>query len=186
MRPERGQVPALAEHDPADGELLALLERLRQQGKGPLVLALRRHVIAGVEVDAVDLRGSDELLDVDRLGALRPQPLDLLRQERHVGVGRHLVALDDLLLPDLPRRRLLGRLILGGHPRRWRRLLAPDRQRFVGIGPADALMVDSLPGHSVDLVEADVSAPRGRVEAHRDVHEPEADRPGPDRAWHSL
>src|SRR5207248_7908391 len=57
------------------------------------------------------------------------------------------------------------------------------------VGPRgldDFLMANSLPAHAVDLVEAHVLPPGRRIQAHRDAHQAEADRPRPYRSRHRL
>ena len=54
-----------------------------------------------VEVDRVDLVEIDEVLDLDRLGLLRIELLELVAGQHHVLLGRDLIPLDDLLVGDL-------------------------------------------------------------------------------------
>ena len=106
--------------------------------------------------------------------------VDLGFRHSHIGIECDLVALDDVLPPHLRRqgREPWGVPLEAGR-RRW--LVEPDG--LLHRSP-DALVLDPPAGHPVDLVESDITAPRGEVEADRDVDKAEADGPDPDRARH--
>jgi hypothetical protein len=106
--------------------------------------------------DRVDVRELDEVLDLDRLGLLGLQRLELPGLDDHVAVGGQLEALDDVLVRDL----VAGRRV-------------------------DALLRDAYAGFAAELVEAHGLAVDRAVELDRDGDQAERDRPGPDRTRHS-
>ena len=154
-RPQRAQLLLGADHDPADGDLARLAHRLEQQPVGLGPAGGRRQVVGVVVVDRVDLGEIDELLDVDRLGRLGVERVELLGLDQHVAVGRELVALDDVLEGDL----VAGRRV-------------------------DPLLADASAGLARQLVEADRLGRGCAVELDGHVDQPEADRAGPDCAGH--
>ena len=105
--------------------------------------------------DRVDLRELDEVLDLDGLGLLGLQRLELAGLDDHVAVGRELEALDDLVVGDLVARRRV-----------------------------DALLGDAHAGLAAELVETHGLAVDRAVELDRDGDQSERDRPGPNRTRH--
>ena len=67
-------------------------------------LAVGRQVVGVVPIDAVDVAGRDEPLDVDGLGALQLDRLDLLVGQQDVFALGDLVALDQIRPVDRPGR----------------------------------------------------------------------------------
>jgi hypothetical protein len=112
-------------------------------------------VISLLEVDRVDVFERDEVLDLDGPGLPGRHPLQLLGGDDDELALVHFVALDDVLVVDLP----------------------PGVLR-------DPLVPDPLLGPLLELVEPDVLLLGGRVQLHRHGHQPEADRPAPDRTSH--
>jgi len=96
-----------------------------------------------VVVDRVDLGEVDELLDVDRLGRLGIERVELLGVDQDVAIGAELIPLDDLL----ERHLIAGRRI---HP----------------------FLADPGAGLAGELVEADRLRGGGAVELDGDVDEP--------------
>ena len=117
----------------------------------------RRQVVGVVVVDRVDVGELDEVLDLDRLGLLGLQRLELAGLDDHVAVGRELEALDDVVVGDLVARR--------------------------GV---DALLRDAHAGLAAELVEAHGLAVDRAVELDGDGDQAERDRTGPDRARHGC
>ena len=105
--------------------------------------------------DRVDLRELDEVLDVDRLGLLGLQRVELAGLDHDVAVGRDLEAFDDLLVGDL----------------------------LVALR-VHALLRDAVVRLARELVEAHGLAVHGAVQLHRHRDQPEADRACPDGTGH--
>ena len=101
VRPDRGEVPPLAQRDPGDGHAITFEHRVAQQLEGRDRASVRRDVVARIEVDGVDRRGLHELLDIDGPASLRRQRLHLFAREAHVLSGRDLEAFADLLIGNL-------------------------------------------------------------------------------------
>ena len=105
--------------------------------------------------DRVDLGELDEVLDLDRLGLLGLECLQLAGLDHDVAVGCKLIALDDVPVGDLLTRARIDALLRDAHARLAR-----------------------------ELVEAHALAIQGAVELHGHAHHPEADRAGPHRTGH--
>ena len=117
----------------------------------------RRQVVGVVVEDRVDVGELDEVLDLDRLGLLGLQRLELAGLDDHVAVGRELEALDDVVVGDLVARRRV-----------------------------DALLRDPHAGLAAELVEAHGLAVDRAVELDGDGDQAEGDRTGPDGARHGV
>ncbi len=137
-RAQRDELLLGADHDARDRHLAGLAHRLEQQPVGLGAARPGREVVGVVVEDRVDLGELDEVLDLDRLGLLRLQRLQLAGLDHDIAVGRDLVALDDVLVGDL----LAGLRI-------------------------DALLGDAHAGLAGELVEANALAIRGRCRASR-------------------
>src|SRR5204863_444751 len=96
-------------------------------------------------------------LDLDRLGLLRVELLELLTRHDDVLLGRDLVALDDVLVRDL-----------------------------LAVGLGDPLVPDAGAVARPQLTEAHGLPRHGAVQPHGHVQEPEADRSCPDCASHLV
>src|SRR5690606_13472958 len=121
------------------------------------LLVRRDEVVGPVEVHGVDRVEVDEVLQLDRAGAVGLDGLELLGREHDVGAVVDLVALDDVVVVDLAVRAL-----------------------------DDPLVAHPLAGGPLQLVEADALLLDGGEELHRHVHQPEAEGAGPDRAGHGA
>src|SRR3989441_493302 len=84
-----------------DGYALRLLERFRQQAIGAVAALVGAEEIRLLDVFPVHLLPGHELRDLDRVGGLLFEGLQLLRLEDHVLPLRELVALYHLVLFDL-------------------------------------------------------------------------------------
>ena len=144
-----------ADDHPRDGDAAGLAHGLDEQPVGLCSAGPRREVIGVVVEDRVDLRELDEVLDLDGLGLLGLQRLELAGLDDHVAVGRELEALDDLVVGDLVARRRV-----------------------------DALLGDAHAGLAAELVETHGLAVDRAVELDRDGDQSERDRPGPNRTRH--
>src|SRR5207248_11629185 len=130
--------------------------RAREQAEGLLGALLRREIVGLAEIDRVDLLERDEVADVDRVGELDVQPVEVVRLDRHVAALLDLERADDVLRVDV----LAGVL---SH------LVVADRHE---VAP-------------VDEVEAKLLRLGGGEHPDGDAHEPERDAAAPDRAgWH--
>src|SRR4051812_35777032 len=144
-----------ADDDRRDRHAAGLAHRVEQQLVGLRAAGPRGEVVRVVVVDRVDLVQRDEVLDLDRLGLLRVQRLELARLDDDIAVGRQLEALDDVLV---------GHLVAGGR--------------------IDALLLDAHACLAVELMEADGLARHRGIELHGHGDEPEGDCTAPDRPWH--
>src|SRR4051812_43492400 len=100
-RPHGDEVLAVVEDPPPDPGAVGLLERVVQQPVGILAVVLGAEVVDLVVHDGVDVRGADELLDLDQARLLARGGVELLLLEHDELALRDLVALDDLLVGDL-------------------------------------------------------------------------------------
>ncbi len=155
-RSDGGEVLLVAHHHAADADPGAIVHRRQQQPVGLLGrVAVGRQPVGALVVDRVDLVEGDEVGDLDRPRALRPQLLQLVLVERDVAAGADLEAHLDVVGVDL----LAGLL------------------RHLAIADARA-------GLLVQLVEVDVVVAHRAERLHRDVHQSEADRSGPEWSCH--
>ena len=148
-RTQRDGALLAVDHDPSDRDFAALAQRLANDAIAFLGDAAVGHeVVRRVEIDRIDV--VDEFGDVDRIGRLEPQPLDVVRIDSDVAALFVLVPLDDVLALD--------RADPGHHE----------------------LLLDPLAGRLVDHVEAHlVALGRGGVEPHRDRDQRQLDKTGP-------
>ena len=77
-RTQAGEVLLVADHELRDRDAARLLERLQQQAVGLLGAVLREQVVALTERERVDLVDRDELANVDRVGQLDVEPVDVV------------------------------------------------------------------------------------------------------------
>ena len=147
-RPQQHEVLLAARGVLGQGRPAALLERPGQQAVGPISALVRPQVVALLEVDRIDLLGGQELGDLDGLGGLLLQSLELFVAEQHVLPLGELVTLDDV-----------GAL---------------DHLAVLG---ADVLLLEPRPALLVQHVEMDPGRRlTGRVDFGRDGHQPERHR----------
>src|SRR6266545_312011 len=99
MRSNGYEIFPIAQHDPADANLAALLQRFAEQGVG----LARNHAVGPGKVrrfveHRVDLRSVHKPLYLDHLGALEPYLFQVLGLEDNVLVRLILIAFYDLLV----------------------------------------------------------------------------------------
>jgi hypothetical protein len=112
----------------AEGDHALLLDRFPDHGEGLRPdLTVRHDVVRAVEEDLVDLVAWHELVDLDRALALDRDRFELLGFQLDVPTLGDLVALDDLVRPDL----------------------------VPGVG-VDFPVLDPVTGVLIDLMEADL------------------------------
>ena len=80
-------------------------------------LSVGRQIVGVVVEDGVDLRQVDEVGDVDGVGTLGLVGVQLLGLDEHVLALGDLVALDDVLVGDLPSRLLRHPPVVDAVPR---------------------------------------------------------------------
>ena len=135
-----------------DRHAFGALQRLPQQRvRAPRVL-LRCQVVGVLEVGGVHLLGGHALQNVDRPVGPDGQRAEVLRVEHDQLPVGGLVALDDVVVIDLP-----------------------------AALAADALVLDPAVVLAVDLVEPVIVVRGGGVDPHTDVHQSERDRAAPHR-----
>jgi hypothetical protein len=159
MRLDGDRMLAAREHDTAEPDLALLL-----QGAGDDLIGLRRdlavgrHVIGLLEIDAVDLLGIDEGLEIDGLRRFNLDRIEVLVIEQDILALVDLIALDDVGAIDL----LAGLLVDHSHAQPVMRRLA-------------------------ELVEPDAAGlRRGRGERHGTGDEGQAQVPAPDRGHSEI
>jgi hypothetical protein len=132
----------------ADRGHAGLAHRLEQEGvRTPLGVDVgRREVVRAVEVDGIDVGEIHEADDLDRLGALERDPLEIALLHEDVLTLGELPALDQLLGRHLPI-----------------------------VRRAPALLLDRRPALAVQRPERDVGPLGGNRQPDRDVDEAEAD-----------
>ena len=150
---EGSEVLARLDDDPRQADAPGLEQRLAQQRVDLLALGHGGEVVRPVEEDERDVLQGNEGLDLDRLRRARIDRVDLVLAEDDVLAGFPGDALDDVVLVDL----LAGALV-------------------------DALVADGIHAALVEPVEVEPAAARRRVQADRDVDEPEADGAVPQSA----
>ena len=152
-RPDQHQPLLAARHVLRERHHPGVAHRLGEQLVGLLAALVGSEVVRVLEVDGIDVGERHELLDVERLARGGLERLQLLVGEEHVLVLRDLVTLHQLAALD---DALAAR--------------APD------------LLLDARPADLVKHVEGRLLGVRRDVEAYRNGHQPEADRPRADRA----
>src|SRR5436190_1734761 len=151
---EAPEVLTAAHHELADAREPRLLHRTNEERVGTLGSVLRPDEVRVREERRVDLLVRDEVLELDRVLALDADRVEVL-----------FLHVDDLALLVLER---LDDLVV--------------RDRLV-LELADLLIPDRAVVRRVHEMKPELVLVHGAEDPHRDVHEPEADRAGPDRAW---
>ena len=140
------------DHDLRDPDTTCLGESFDEQPVWLLAPLLWNEVIGLPKVDRVDLVEGDEVADVDGVGELDVQPIEILRLDRHV-----VPLLDFEGAHDVVRVNVLAGVL------------------------ADLVVADRLEVAAVDEVEPQLARARGGQHPDRDADQPERDRPAPDR-----
>src|SRR6185437_5923264 len=102
--------------------------RAREQAEGLPGPFLRREVVRLAEVDRVDLLERDEIADVDGVGELDVQPVEVVRLDRHVAALLDLERADDVLRVD----------VLAGVPSH---LVVADRHEVAPVDEVEAKLL---------------------------------------------
>jgi len=138
-----------------DRDLFRLLECAHEQPVGLLGAVLRQQVVALAEVDRVDLVQVDEVQDVDRLGQLDVEAVEVLLLERHEAALLDLEAAHDVVVVHV----------------------------LAGVAP-DLVVADRLQVALVEEVEAELLRLGRPDHPYRDADEAERERSRPERAGH--
>src|SRR6266550_3735484 len=148
----------IAQGDLRDGHLIGILQRALQEAERLDPDVLRLQVVRALDVQTErNLVALDELDDVDRLGGLQRQLIEIL-----------FVDQDELVLSDLVS---LQDLIEGHH---------------MVIGGAMSLLLDRQLAMGAELPERDRAMRLGgKVHANRDRYHPETDRAPPHGPGHA-
>src|SRR5205823_2117610 len=141
---ERNDVLAVGQHHAADRDFIHAAAGLADHRIGVVAdLAVRHEIIGTDQVAVVDVALRYELVDLNRVGRVERDVVELVLADLDVGVGVDLIALDN---------------VLGGH-------------LVTGLG-VDLEVLDPVAGLAVDLVERDLlGIRRGRIERVRAGHE---------------
>ena len=140
------------DHDPGDSHTSGLLERAHEQPVRLLAALLRHEIVRLAEVDRVDLVEGDEVADLDRVGELDVEPVEILRLERNELPLLELEGAHDVVGVDV----------------------------LAGVLP-HLVVADRLEVSPVDEVETKLTRARRGEHPDRDADEPERDRSVPDR-----
>src|ERR1017187_6267815 len=156
-RIDRHEILSRANHYLRQGDSLHLRQRVAEEQVGLFTPLDRSDNVGLGVVDQRDLVRRDEADDIDALGDLRIGPLEVLVREDHVAAGRHLIALDYVLLID----RLAGGLV-------------------------DLEIPDAGHVSLVEQVQIKPLRRFGIVQLHADRYETEPDGAPPDPAGHTA
>jgi hypothetical protein len=154
-RPDDRDVLAVVEREAPDRRPARALQRRVQQPIGVLGLLTRTDEVRLLIEDRIDVGRADEVVDLDDVARAPRRRLDLVLLQDHVLARGDLVALHDLLVGDL-----------------------------LVLLRAEPPVLDARPVLEVNLVEVDRLGLRRRVQLHRDMHDPDGQRPVPDRPRH--
>ena len=155
QRPDRREVLLGAQNEATDADLVGPLHGFAEERVGLRGAAIRHQVVRARVVDGIDLGQLDEVLDLDRLGRLGIERLELLAGDGDVASLADLESLDDVLPGD-----------------------------FLAVDAADALLLDAPAILVVQHVEAHLLRGGGGEQLHRHTDQSEADRTAPDGPGH--